>query len=100
MMRSPIALLALGAAALVLLVACAPPRFASPPGSIAFRDGWHEGCAEGYAATESPLYATRTDATPSSPEPDYGIGWQEGYNDCAGSMGRIQRSIHVLFAPT
>ena len=99
-MKTPIAMLALGAAALTFLTACAPPRFASPPGSLAFRDGWHEGCAEGYAVTGSPLYQTRSEASPSSPAPDYAVGWQEGYNDCAGSMARIQRSIHVLFAPT
>ena len=86
--------------AAVALAACAPPRFASPPGPQAYRDGWHEGCADGYAIAGSPLYASKLEAVPARPETAYESGWQAGYNHCYASFGRIQRGIHVLFAPT
>ena len=82
------------------LAACAPPRFASPPGSYAYRQGWHEGCTDGYAVAGSPLYETKLAATPGVVGGAYESGWQAGFNDCSSSYGRIQRSIHVFVAPT
>jgi hypothetical protein len=95
--RIPLLIAVVAAAA---LAACAPPRFASPPGPQAYREGWHEGCADGYAIAGSPLYASKLEAAPARPETAYESGWQAGYNHCYASFGRIQRGIHVLFAPT
>lgn len=82
------------------LAACAPPRFASPPGTYAYRQGWHEGCANGYAVAGSPLYETKLTAAPDVTGGAYESGWQAGFNDCSSSYGRIQRSIHLFFAPS
>ena len=87
----------IGAAA---LAACAPPRFASPPGTYAYRQGWHEGCADGYAVAGSPLYETKLAAAAGAIGGAYESGWQAGFNDCSSSYGRIQRGIHVFFAPS
>jgi hypothetical protein len=87
-------------AAVVALAACAPPRFASPPGPYAYRQGWHEGCSDGYAVAGSPLYAQKISAAPGAVGAAYESGWQAGFNHCNASMGRIQRGIHVLFAPS
>jgi hypothetical protein len=92
--------LLIAAVAAVALAACAPPRFASPPGPQAYRQGWHEGCADGYAVAGSPLYASKLEAAPPPAEMAYESGWQAGYNHCYASYGRIQRGIHVLFAPS
>lgn len=92
--------LLIAAAAATMLAACAPPRFASPPGPQAYRQGWHEGCADGYAVAGSPLSATKLEAVPTDPDMAYESGWRAGYNHCYASYGRIQRGIHVLFAPT
>jgi hypothetical protein len=82
------------------LAACAPPRFASPPGPQPYRQGWHEGCAEGYAVAGSPLYEQKLAAAPGAIGPAYESGWQAGFNHCYASYGRIQRGVHVLFAPS
>jgi hypothetical protein len=95
--RIPLLIAVVAAAA---LAACAPPRFASPPGPQAYREGWHEGCADGYAIAGSPLYASKLEGAPARAETAYESGWQAGYNHCYASFGRIQRGIHVLFAPT
>ena len=87
-------------AATALLAACAPPRFASPPGPPAYRSGWHEGCSEGYAVAGSPLYGQKDAAAPGAVDAAYESGWQAGFNHCYASYGRIQRGIHVLFAPS
>ena len=67
--------LLIAAVAAVALAACAPPRFASPPGPQAYRQGWHEGCADGYAVAGSPLYASKLEAAPPPAEADV---WPEG----------------------
>ena len=84
----------------VALAACAPPRFASPPGPQAYRTGWHEGCSEGYAVAGSPLYEQKLAAAPGAIGAAYESGWQAGFNHCYASYGRIQRGVHGLFAPT
>ncbi|HSD35480.1 MAG TPA: hypothetical protein VLE26_08690 [Alphaproteobacteria bacterium] len=48
----------------------------------------------------SPLYASKLEAAPPPAEMAYESGWQAGYNHCYASYGRIQRGIHVLFAPS
>jgi len=95
--RMPTLIALIGAAA---LAACAPPRFASPPGTYAYRQGWHEGCADGYAVAGSPLYETQLAAAPGALGGVYESGWQAGFNDCSSSYGRIQRGVHVFFAPS
>lgn len=90
----------LALAAAVALAACAPPRFASPPGPQPYRQGWHEGCSEGYAVAGSPLYEQKLSAAPGAIGAAYESGWQAGFNHCYASYGRIQRGIHVLFAPS
>lgn len=97
-MRGPSIILILAAA--TVLGACAPPRFASPPGTYAYRQGWHEGCADGYAVAGSPLYAHKGSAAPGAVGGGYEYGWQAGFNHCQASYGRIQRGIYVLLAPS
>jgi|SRR5262245_57253485 len=89
--------------ALILAAAasgCAPPRFASPSGPYAYRTGWHEGCADGYAVAGSPLYETKFTAAPRDTGEAYGSGWRAGFNDCSSSYGRIQDAVHSFFAPS
>ena len=85
----------------LLAGACAPPRFASPPGTYAYRQGWHDGCSNGYAVAGSPLYRSAgTDEAPAAEGKAYEAGWQDGFLDCSSSYGRIQRTIHGIFAPS
>jgi hypothetical protein len=100
-MPNPLRLGTLCALILAAAVAgCAPPRFASPPGPYAYREGWHEGCADGYAVAGSPLYETKFTAGPNATGGAYESGWQAGFNDCNSSYGRIQNTIHLFFAPS
>jgi hypothetical protein len=99
-LRSEVWRLALLCCALVMVGGCAPPRFASPPGAYAYREGWHDGCASGYAVAGSPLYEQALAASPQRPGVDYEAGWRGGYNDCSDSYGRIQETIHLFFAPS
>lgn len=82
------------------LAACAPPRFASPPGANDYRQGWHEGCADGYAVAGSPFYEQKLDAAPAAPGESFESGWQSGYNHCNASFGRIQRVINSVLSPS
>jgi hypothetical protein len=82
-----------------LLSSCALPMFASPPGPLAYRQGYHDGCASGYAVTGSPFYEPAWEARPPRGEPDYVAGWTAGVYDCGGSFERIQRTIHEVLSP-
>ncbi|HXV22795.1 MAG TPA: hypothetical protein VED46_00910 [Alphaproteobacteria bacterium] len=86
--------------AMAALAACAPPRFASPPGQHDYRQGWHEGCADGYAVAGSPLYEQKFAAAPAAPGVAFESGWQSGYNHCFASFGRIQRTINSVLSPS
>jgi hypothetical protein len=90
-------------AALILaaaLAGCAPPRFASPAGPYAYRQGWHEGCADGYAVAGSPMYKQKFTARPNAVGGAYESGWQAGFNACYASYGRIENTINLFFAPS
>src|SRR3979490_3211433 len=38
-----------------LLSSCTLPMFAMPPGPLAYREGYHDGCDTGYAVAGSPF---------------------------------------------
>jgi hypothetical protein len=61
-----------------LLSSCALPMFAMPPGPLAYREGYHDGCETGYAVAGSPFYQQVWEARTPRGEPDYVAGWTAG----------------------
>ena len=82
-----------------LLASCALPTFASPPGPLAYRQGYHDGCESGYAVAGSPFYVQPWEVGIPQAEPDYVAGWTAGLYDCRASFERIQRTIHQALSP-
>jgi hypothetical protein len=73
--------------------------FAMPPGPLAYRQGYHDGCESGYAVAGSPFYEEVWEARAPRGEPDYVAGWTAGLYDCKASFERIQRTIHQVLSP-
>jgi hypothetical protein len=73
--------------------------FAMPPGPLAYRQGYHDGCENGYAVAGSPFYEQSWDAMTPRAEPDYVAGWTAGLYDCKRSFERIERTIHQVLSP-
>jgi len=87
-----------------LLTSCTLPMFAMPPGPLAYRQGYHDGCDVGYAVAGSPLYEQPPYEQPpavSTPRvgQDYVSGWSEGMYDCRSSFERIQRTVNLVLSP-
>jgi hypothetical protein len=82
-----------------LLASCTLPMFAMPPGPLAYRQGYHDGCDVGYAVAGSPLYEQPSEVSPPRAGLDYDSGWSAGLYDCRSSFERIQRTVNLVLSP-
>ena len=81
-----------------ILAACASglvnPQI-PPPGSLAFRDGYVDGCPSGFRDANRDGYeqAYRKADTRYTREPDYKSGWDQGHAACFAEEQRHPKSI-------
>ena len=87
------------AAAAAWLAACTTPMFTMPPGPEGYRIGYHDGCDAGYAYAGSPFYEQSNVREPPRATQDYTVGWQSGFQKCAGSYRQMQRGVNALLGP-
>jgi hypothetical protein len=73
--------------------------FTMPPGPEGYRIGYHDGCDAGYAYAGSPFYEHSDAREPPRATRDYTVGWQAGFQKCAGSYQQIQRAGNALLGP-
>ena len=81
------------------LAGCTTPMFTMPPGPQEYREGFSDGCSDGYAYAGSPFYKTRTTAEPPRMDDPYRVGWLAGFDRCRKSYQRIQTVVSSFFGP-
>ncbi len=85
--------------ALAGLAGCTTPMFTMPPGPEGYRIGYYDGCDAGYAYAGSPFYEQSDVTEPPRATENYTYGWNAGFQKCAASYQRVQRSVNVLLGP-
>ena len=84
---------------LVGLAGCTTPMFTMPPGPKEYREGYSDGCSDGYAYAGSPFYKTRDNSDPPRLDDPYRVGWLAGFERCKKSYQRIQTVVTSFFGP-